>query len=60
MAPLMTINGDDVIKASLLSPVEEKLGPSPTPEEDTTLLGKGDGISGAPGPFPYKQKSPDM
>ena len=53
MAPLMTINGDDVIDASLLEPGEEKSGPSPTSwvreigsQEPQALL-------------PYKQKSPD-
>ena len=48
MALLMTINGDDVMEASLLWPVEEGSGPPPTLEEETTLLDKGNGLSGAP------------
>ena len=52
MALLMTLNGDDVMEAFLLRPVEEELGPSPTPEEKTTLPGKGDGLLGVPGPVP--------
>ena len=46
------------MEASLLRPAEEELGPSPTPEEGTTLLGEGDGLSGVAGPTPKKQKSP--
>ena len=34
MAPLMTINGDDVMEASLLRPVEEESGPVPTLQEE--------------------------
>ena len=50
MAPLMTLNGDDVVEASLLRPTGKELGPSPTPEEKTTLLGKEDGSSEKPRP----------
>ena len=46
------------MEVSLLRPVEEESGPSPTPEEETTLLGKGDGPSGAPGPAPLQAKVP--
>ena len=42
MAPLMALNGDDVMEASQLMPVKEESGSSPTPEEESTLLGKGD------------------
>ena len=52
MAPLMTLSGDNVMEASLLRPAEEELGPSPTPEEETALLGEGDGPSEVPGPTP--------
>ena len=54
MAPLMTINGDDIMEASPLRPVEEELGPSPTPEEETTLLAGRDGSSGAHSPAPQQ------
>ena len=50
MTPLMTINGDDVMEASLLRHVEEESGPFPTLEEETTLLGEEDGLMGASGP----------
>ena len=58
MAPLMTLNGDDVMEASLLRSVKEESGHSPTPEEETTLLGEGDGFSGAPGPAPLQGDIP--
>ena len=38
MAPSMTIDGDDVIGASMLGLVEEEPR-TPTPEEEATLLG---------------------
>ena len=57
MAPLMTIDRDDVMGSSLLRFVEEESGPSPTPEEEITLLGEGDGLSGAPGPAPQQAKN---
>ena len=60
MSPLMTINGDDVMEASLLRPVKEESGPSPTPEEETTLLGKGNGLSGAQGPAPLQAEIPSF
>ena len=40
MVPLMTLNGDDVMEASLVRPADEESGPSHTPEEETTLLGE--------------------
>ena len=58
MAPLMTISGGDGMEASLLGPVEEEPGPSPTPKEEGALLGKGDRPSRAPGPGPQQVKSP--
>ena len=54
----MTLNGDDVMEASLLRTAEEESGPSPTPEEETTLLGEGDGLSGAPGPASIQAEIP--
>ena len=39
MAPSMAINGDEIMEASLLGPIEEEQRP-PTPEEETTLLGR--------------------
>ena len=57
MAPQMTINGDDVMDASLVVLVEEEPGPSPTPEKEATLLGKNTQTSGAPGPASQQVKS---
>ena len=54
MAPLMTIDEDAVMEASLLGLVEEEPGPSPTQEEEATLLGKGARTSETPGPAPNK------
>ena len=54
----MTFNGDDVMEASLLRPVEKELGPSLTLEEETALLGKENGLSGAPGPAPLQADIP--
>ena len=34
----MPLNGDTVMKASLLGPVKEELGPSPTLEEENAIL----------------------
>ena len=54
MVPLMTINGDEC-HGSL--PVDTCLGgirTFPTPEEEASLLGKGDGSSGAPGHAPLQ------
>ena len=39
MDPLMTINGHDIMEASLFRPVREESGPSPIIEEETALLG---------------------
>ena len=58
MAPLMTLNGEDIMEASLLRPAEEESGPFPTPEEGATLLGEGDGASGVPGPNPRHVEIP--
>ena len=40
MAPLMTLSGDDIMEASLLKPIEEEHGTSPTLEEEAILLSK--------------------
>ena len=40
MAPLMTLSGDDIVEASLLKPMGEEPGNTPTLEEGTALLGK--------------------
>ena len=53
----MTINGDDVMEACLLRPVEEEARP-PTVEEEATLLGKGHELLGVPGPAPQQVKIP--
>ena len=58
MALLMTINRDDVMEASLLRPIEEEAGPSSTPEEKTTLLGEGNGLTGAPVPAALQAEIP--
>ena len=57
MVPLMTINSDDVMEASLLGPVEGESGPSPNLEVESILLGEGDGPSGVPGPAPPRAKT---
>ena len=58
MVPLMTLNGDDVMEASLLRPADEELGPSPTPKEETSLMGEGDGPLGVAGPTPRYMEIP--
>ena len=58
MSPLMTLNGDDVVEASLLRPIEEESGPFPTPEEGTTLLGEEDGPFGVSDPTPRHMEIP--
>ena len=60
MAPLMTLSGDDIVEASLLRPTGEELRPSPTPEEETALLGEEDGPSGVPGPTPRHSEIPRL
>ena len=39
MAPLLAINSDEIVGASLLSPIGEECRTSPTPEEEAILLG---------------------
>ena len=39
MTPLLVLNGDEIVEASLLRPVEGECGASPTPEEGVALLG---------------------
>ena len=58
MTPLMTLNGDDIMEASLLRPAEGKLGPFLMPEEETSFLGKGDGRLEVPGPTPRHSEIP--
>ena len=60
MALLMSISRDGVMEASLLRPFEEEAGPWPTPEEETTLLGNGEGPSGASGSSPQQAKNPHL
>ena len=52
MPPLMTLNGGDIEEASLLRPAGEEPGPSPTLEEEASLLGKEDEPSEVSGPIP--------
>ena len=52
MAPLMTLNWDYIVEVILLRPTGKETGPSPTPEEEATLLGEEDEPLEAPGPFP--------
>ena len=40
MAPLMNLNGDDIVEASLLELIGNELRTSPTLEEDAALLGE--------------------
>ena len=58
--PIDDHNRDDVMEASLLRPFEEESGPSSSLEEETTLLEKGDGPSGAPGSSPQQAKNPSL
>ena len=57
MAPLMTIDRDDVMEASQLGPVEEEPRTS-TPEEEVTLLGRGARTTGDPSPAPQQGRMP--
>ena len=56
----MTLNGNDIVKAFILRPTREELGPSPTAEEEAALLGKEDEASEVPGPTPDTWKSPGL
>ena len=58
MAPLMTLNGDNIVEASLLRPTREELGSSPSPEEEVVLLGKEDGPLAVPDPTPTHVEIP--
>ena len=40
MVPLMSLNGDNFVEASLLEPTGNELGTSPTQEEEAILLGE--------------------
>ena len=40
MAPLFIPNGDEIVEASLLRPIEGECRTSPTPEEESALLGE--------------------
>ena len=46
MAPLMCLNGDEIVEAVLLEPMDNETGTSPTPEEEAALLGGGIGAVG--------------
>ena len=35
----MSLKGNDIVEATLLRPMNEEQGPSPTPEDEATLLG---------------------
>ena len=52
MAPLMTLSGDDIVKASLLKPTEEECGTTPTLEEEAILLGEEVELQEVPGSLP--------
>ena len=39
MAPLLFLNGDEIVEASLLRPIEGEHGTSPMPEEEAAFLG---------------------
>ena len=52
MAPLMTLDGDDIVEASLLRLNGEEPGSSPTPEEEAVLLDEEDEPSEEPGSTP--------
>ena len=39
MAPLLALNGDEIVEASLLQSVEGECRTFPMPEEEATLLG---------------------
>ena len=39
MAPLVVLNGDEIVEASLLRPIEAEHRTFPTPEEEATVLG---------------------
>ena len=39
MAPLLVLNGDKIVEASLLRPIEGECRTPPTPEEEAALLG---------------------
>ena len=58
MTPLMSLNGEGVVEASLLRPTGEELGPSPTLEEENILLGEGDGPLGVPDHIPRHAEIP--
>ena len=58
MTPLMTLNGDDIVEASLLGLTREEPGPSSTPEEEAALLGKEDEPSEVPGSIPRHLEIP--
>ena len=39
MTPLLVLNGNEIVEALLLRPIEGECRTSPTPEEEATLLG---------------------
>ena len=40
MAPLICLNGDEIVEALLLEPRDDEPRTSPTPEEEATFLGE--------------------
>ena len=55
MSPFMTLSRDDIVKAFLLKPTEEKCGTSPTLEEEAIFLDKEMELLQTPGVEPAKQ-----
>ena len=54
--PLMTLSGDDIVKASLLKPMADEPGRPPTLEEEAGLLGKAMKLPPVPGSSPEPAK----
>ena len=48
MPPLISLNGNDIVKALFLDPMGDELRTSPIPEEETTLLGEEQELPEAP------------
>ena len=48
IAPLMCLNGDEIVEASLLEPAGKEVGMAPTSEEEAILLGKEPKLPEAP------------
>ena len=59
MVPLMSLNGDDVVKAMFLQPMGDKPRTSPALEEEAALLREELELPGAPEATAFLQKCPD-